>query len=74
MQLDTAIAQREREINNVSNDINGEKEANEQNGQQLRQRKIDLLNTQLERAKIAYTDRKFKVMGEHYSQIATSKF
>lgn len=32
MQLDTAIEQRKREINNVSNDINGEKDNNEANG------------------------------------------
>ena len=55
MQLDTAIDQRKHEIDNVSNDINGEKDQNEENGQNLRQRKIDLLNTQLERTKVLYT-------------------
>jgi len=55
MQLDTAIDQRKHEIDNVSNDINGEKDMNEENGQNLRQRKIDLLNTQLERTKVLYT-------------------
>jgi len=44
MQLDTAIEQRKREVNNVSNDINVEKDNNENQGQQLRQKKIELLN------------------------------
>lgn len=56
MQLDTAIDQRNREIQNVSNDINAERDQNEENGQGLRQRKIDLLNTQLERSKVLYNN------------------
>lgn len=74
MQLDTAIEQRKREINNVSNDINGEKDNNEANGQQLRQKKIDLLNTQLDRSKVLFQERKFKMMGTRYNEIATSQF
>jgi len=74
MQLDTAIEQRKREINNVSNDINGEKDNNEANGQQLRQKKIDLLNTQLDRSKVLFQERKFKMMGTRYNEIATSKY
>ena len=74
MQLDTAIEQRKREINNVSNDINGEKEQDEAQQQGLRQKKIDLLNTQLDRAKAMYAYRKAGVMGERYNEIATSKY
>lgn len=73
MQLETAIEQRKREINNVSNDINAEKEQNEQNAQDLRQKKIDLLNTQLDRARALYSQQKFNVMGARYNEIATSK-
>lgn len=73
MQLDTAIEQRKREINNVSNDINGEKEQSEAQGQGLRQKKIDLLNTQLDRSKVLFADRKARVMGDRYNEIATSK-
>ena len=36
MQLDTVIEQRRREIDNVSNDINGERNNNEQNSQNVR--------------------------------------
>lgn len=74
MQLDTAIDQRNREIQNVSNDINAERDQNEENGQGLRQRKIDLLNTQLERSKVLYNNTRLKTMGERYNQIATSKY
>ena len=73
MQLDTAIDQRNREIQNVSNDINAERDQNEDNGQNLRQRKIDMLNTQLERSKVLYNNQRLKIMGDRYNQIATSK-
>lgn len=45
MQLDTAIDQRKREVENIENDINAEKDQSEQNNMNLRQRKIELLNT-----------------------------
>ena len=73
MQLDTAIEQRKREINNVSNDINNEKEQNETGSTAARQKKIDMLNTQLDRANRLYADRRDKLMADRYSEIATSK-
>lgn len=54
MQLDTTIEQRKREINNVSNDINGEKDQNEQIRQDLRMGQIEMLNQQIDRAKVLY--------------------
>mgnify|MGYP000991446052 CR=1 FL=1 len=63
MQLETAIEQRKREIDNVSNDINGGKEEADNAAQNLRQQKIDLLNAQLERAKNAFQMQKCKSMG-----------
>ena len=73
MQLDTAIEQRKREINDVSNDINNEKEQNEQYEQGMRQSDIELLKKQFERAQISYHNQKFKTMGDRYNEIATSK-
>ena len=73
MQLDTAIEQRKREITNVSNDINNEKDQNEQISSSLFQGKIDLLNKQLDRAKANFTSSKFRVMGDRYNEIATGK-
>jgi len=73
MQLDTAIDQRKREINNVSNDINGEKDQVENGGQKSRQQKIDLLNSTLDRSKMLYAQTKAKIMGDRYNDIATSK-
>ena len=62
-ELETAIEQRKREIDNVSNDINGGKEEADNAAQNLRQQKIDLLNAQLERAKNAFQMQKCKSMG-----------
>ena len=73
MQLDTVIEQRKREIENVSNDINNEKDQNEINGNNLRQKKIDVLKTQLDRSKALYQNSKFATMGARYNEIATSK-
>ena len=74
MQLDTAIESRQREINNVSNDINNERDQQEQGSNAVRQKKIDLLNNQLERANNNYADKKNKFMGDRYAEIATSKY
>ena len=43
MQLDTAIDQRKREINDVSNDINNEKDQNEAYNQNMREKDLGLL-------------------------------
>ena len=61
MQLDTAIEQRKREFENVQGDIGNEKDQSEANNQNLRQRKIDLLNTQLDRSKAAFNQQSFKL-------------
>ena len=43
MQLDTAIDQRKREINNISNDINNERNQSDAENQNLRQKQIEVL-------------------------------
>ena len=74
MQLDTTIEQRKREINNVSNDINAEKDQNEQERQALRQGQVDLLNQQIEKAKVLYQGNKMKTLATRYDQVATDQF
>ena len=74
MQLDTAIEQRKREFENVQGEITEQKDQSEANQQNMRQRKIDLLNTQLDRSKAAYNQQSFKLQGQRYSEIATSKY
>jgi len=71
MQLDTTIEQRKREINNVSNDINNEKDQNEQIRQDLRQGQIEMLNQQIEKAKVLYEGQKMKTLAQRYDQVAT---
>ena len=73
MQLDQTIEERKREINNVSNDINNEKDQNDQVGQGLREKKLQMLNQQLERSKLSFQHQKFRTMGDRYAEIATSK-
>ena len=74
MQLDTTIEQRKREINNVSNDINGEKDQNEQLRQDMRGGQIEMLNEELEKAKTLYTAQKMKTLAQRYDQVATDQF
>ena len=74
MQLDSAIEQRKREQDNVCNDIDNDKLANEQNDQALRNERVNLLNVQLDKSKIAADAAKFKLMGDRYNEIATSKY
>ena len=54
MQLDTTIEQRKREINNVSNDINAEKDQNEQLRNDMHLGQMEMLNQQIDRAKVLY--------------------
>ena len=61
MQLDTAIEQRKREFENVQSDIGNEKDQSEANAQNVRQRKIDLLNTQLDRSKAAFNQQSMRL-------------
>lgn len=74
MQLDTAIEQRKREINDVSNDIGNEKDQNDQYGQNMREQDLTLLNKQIEKAAVIFQNQKFKTMGDRYNEIATNRF
>ena len=74
MQLDTAIDQRRREIDNVTGDINNEKDQSDNSNMNLRQRKLDLLTTQLDRSKLAFNQQSCKLQGHRYNEIATGKF
>ena len=74
MQLDTAIEQRKREVDNVSNDINNEKANNENNAITLNEQKLNLLSAQIDQNRTLYQRNKFKLMGDRYNEIATSKY
>ena len=73
MQLDTAIEQRKREINNVSNDINNEKGSNEENAVNLNDLKLNVLSAQIDQNRSLYQNNRMKLMGDRYNEIATSK-
>ena len=74
MQLDTAIEQRKREVDNVSNDINNEKANNENNAITLNEQKLNLLSAQIDQNRTLYQRNKLKLMGDRYNEIATSKY
>lgn len=74
MQLDTTIEQRKREIGNISNDINEERDQAEQIKQNLRAGQIELLTKRLEKAKLIYATTKNKTLTQRYEEVATSKF
>ena len=72
MQLDTTIEQRKREINNVSNDINGEKDQNEQLRNDMRQGQVEMLNQQIDKSKKLFQGQKMKTLAARYDQVATN--
>ena len=71
MQLDTTIEQRKREINNVSNDINNEKDQNDQARNDLRQGQVEMLDAALDKSKALYEAQKMKTLAQRYDQVAT---
>jgi chromosome segregation ATPase len=73
MQLDTTIEQRKREINEISNSINNERERNEAMKNEMRDNQVDLLQKRLEKAKLAFTQEKNKTLAQRYDEVATSK-
>ena len=72
--MDTTIEQRKREIGNISNDINEERDQVEQIKQNLRAGQVDLLTKRLEKAKLIYATTKNKTLSQRYDEVAKSKF
>jgi septal ring factor EnvC (AmiA/AmiB activator) len=73
MQLDTTIEQRKREINDISNSINQEREVNEQLRGEMRENQVGLLAKKLEKAKLVFAQEKNKTLAQRYDEVATSK-
>merc|ERR1711976_448439 len=73
-QLDTTIDAKRNEINNVSNEINAEKEQSNDQGQALRQNQIELLNKQIALQRNLFELRSAKTQGGRYADIATGQF
>lgn len=74
MQLDTTIEQRKREINEISTNINQEREVNENQTSQLRDGQVDLLAKKLEKAKLVYAQEKNRTLAQRYDEVATNRF
>ena len=54
MQLDTTMEQRRREIQNISGDINGERDYNEQYRNDLKRSQLEMLAKRLEYSNAAF--------------------
>lgn len=73
MQLDTTIEQRKREIGEISNNINNERDRNEQMRQDMRGNQVDLLTKRLEKAKLVFSQERNRTLAQRYDEVATSK-
>ena len=73
MALDTTIEARRNEINNISNEINVEKQNNEDVGKVLRENQIEALQKQILKQKEVFESKKLKTQGDMYADIATGK-
>lgn len=74
MQLDTTIDAKRAEIQNVSNEIGMEKEQSQEQGNNLRQRQIEMLNKQIGLQKCLFDARSAKTQADRYAEIATGKY
>lgn len=74
MQLDTTIEQRKREITNVSQDINNERDYNENYRNDLKRSQLELLARRLEQAASAFTNVKLTTMAKKFDEVATGRF
>lgn len=73
MQLETTIEQRRREIGNVSNDINNERDQNENMKNNVKRDQLDLLSKKLEKHKNNFLSNKFATLSQRYDEVSTSK-
>lgn len=74
MQLDTTIDQRRREIENVSNDINGEREQNDNMKNAFKRHQLDLLAMKLEKSKNTFELVRAQNLSKRYDEVSTNRF
>lgn len=74
MQLDTTIDQRRREIDNVSNDINGERDQNENMKNAYKRHQLDLLAMKLEKTKSMFEIVRSQNLAKRYDEVSTNRF
>lgn len=74
MQLDTTMEQRKREIQNISGDINNEREYNEQYRNDLKRSQLELLAQRLEQSKASFENIKLTTLAQKFGDVATNRF
>ncbi len=74
MQLDTTIEQRKREITNISQDINNERDQNEQFRNDLKRSQLELLARRLEFSQVSFQNVKLNALAQKFAEVATGRF
>ena len=74
MQLDTTIEQRKREITNISQDINNERDYNEQYRNDLKRSQLELLARKLEFSQVSFQSVKLNALAQKFAEVATNRF
>ena len=74
MQLDTTMEQRRREIQNISSDINNEREYNDQYRNDLKRSQLELLAKRLEFSNGAFQNVKEATLASKFGDVAANRF
>jgi chromosome segregation ATPase len=74
MQLDTTIEQRKREIDDISGDINAERDQRENTEKEVKRFQFDILANRLSQAKANWRVASLENMANKYDQVATNRF
>jgi len=74
MQLDTTIEQRKREIDDISGDINAERDQRENTSKEVKRVQLDILANRLRQAKADWRVASLQNMAGRYDQVATGRF
>lgn len=74
MQLDTTIEQRKREIDDISGDINAERDQRENTEKEVKRVQFDILANRLRQSKAQWRVASLDNMANRYDQCATNRF
>ena len=74
MQLDTTMEQRRRELQNITQDINNERDYNEQYRNDLKRSQLEMLGRRLEYSNAAFQNVKFATEAQRYADVAANRF
>jgi len=74
MQLDTTMEQRRREIQNISQDINNERDYNDQYRNDLKRSQLEMLGRRLEYSNAAFQNVRLTTEAQRFADVASNRF